>query len=336
MPPVALAGDTPAWLRWPDPVVDAEHAALLLTTLPSGAERQQIELRRLDPEAPTVAASRCVEDRITAERQRRLASLGITESPDLVVELSTLPPEPPPPPPAAPLSAGVSVIAGIAAVLGAVFADLGPRARASGWLETLISLPGARADIVAAWTALGLGAATIATALILIGDRVAVALTGMPTGMMPLPLLPPVIFALVAIAVRAWLDAADLRSAAVYLVPVVLVVLLLCGAAKLIEARLPGWGAAVPVGGLLLVAAGKLHGAWLASATAVAAGVALLRESVMVLETTVVRAGPMGTTATRRATGEYRPEAGLLVLIAIAGVAGWAPADLVKIGRAHV
>lgn len=329
MPKVAFAGDLPPWIVWPDPTVPVEEATILVTVLPPTEERQQIEVTRLDPTVSATAVEDCLDKLRVDERDARLAKLGVTEEPGNPIDVVTLAPEPLEAGPALPISAGISVIAGIGAVLGALFADLGPRARASGWLETLIVLPGARADIVAAWSALGFGAATIATALILVGDRLAVWLTGLPTSMVPLAYFPPLIFVLVAIAVRAWLDAQDLRAAAVYLVPVVMVILLLTGVAQLIEARLPGMGAAVPVGGLMLVVAGKIKGALLASTTAVGAGVLLLFDSVQVLETTVVRSGPMGTAATRRATGDYRPEAALLVLIAIAGVASWAPPELV-------
>lgn len=323
IPPTALAGEAPAWLRWPDPWAAPEAAELLLTV-----DGREIELLPLDPKAPTLAAADCLAARVAEERRARLDALGVTEAPGTVVELRTLPPEPREIPPRTPLSAGISILGGVAAVLGAFFADLGPRARASGWLETLVSLPGSRADIIAAWTALGLGAATVATAVVLVADRVAAALTGMPTALVPLGLLPPLLFVLVAIAVRAWLDAADLRAAAIQLVPVVLVVLLLAALARVVDDRLPGLGGAVPVGGLLLSIGARAKGAALAVLTSVAAGGLLLYDSVRVLDGTVVRSGPMGATSLRRAAGDYRPEAILLVLIAIAGSAGWAPPEM--------
>jgi membrane protease YdiL (CAAX protease family) len=325
MAAVAVVGDVPAWLDWPDPFVPAPSAGVLLRFGPLTDARQDIEAVGLDPQASSEPVMDCLRDRLRTERRTRLSALGIPEELRSIIAVDTLVSgrvgqaevEPP--------GAGWAVAGGLALLLASVFLELAPRARASGWLESWLVLPGPRADLIVAWWLLGALVATVGTVLVLVGDALGGLATGVHTAAAPWGLLPVLVAVVSATGVRAFLDVADMRTAMVKAVPVVLAFSLLVGVAHLLEGEAPGLGGLVPLGGLVLAIGGGTDGHALAAVTGLAAAALLLLDSVRVLDGLGVRDEVMGRTAARRARGDYVPEAVLLALIAFAGVGSWAP-----------
>lgn len=321
MAPVALVGEAPAWLAWPDPFVPAESADVLLR-----AGDGRVEVVELHEGARPDPVRDCVRSRAREERRERLDALGISESPGSVVAVRTLPPAPADAQGrlrATPLA--LALVSAAFVVLFSVFLELGPRARASGWLESFLALPGARGDLVLAWWVVGVGSTALGLGGVLVGDAIAAPLLGVSTGPVPWSLLGPIAVVISAVGVRAFVDVPDFRTALVQAVPAGLVVAALIGVAALAESREPGLGGLVPVGGLLLATLSGTEAHGLAVATSVAAAAALLWDAERSLSRLIVRAGAMGSTAARRARGDYVPEAALLMLIAVAGVGAWAP-----------
>ncbi len=329
--PVAVAGELPPWFTWPEPLVPAEDAEILIRPGPpgDGAAPPTIEVVELEKSTHRRAVQDCLWSKIKDERRERLDVLGITEDPRDLVRIEVVPPAPPRPtldlPPIAPLT----LFGGLAMVMMSVFLELGPLARQSGWLETFVVLPGRRRDLVIAWWLVGVLVSVVGAALVLLGDTAGELLTGVDTGHVPLLLLPPLMAVMSAVGVRAFIDVADIRTAMVQSIPVLLTVLLLGGLASALEARAAGLGGLMPLGGLALAVAGRTEGVALAVASSLVGTGLLLWDATRALEVIVLREGPVGQTAARRASGQFWPEVLLLVFVAMAGVGGWAPPELV-------
>ncbi|MFN7146348.1 MAG: hypothetical protein ACK4YP_21425, partial [Myxococcota bacterium] len=295
LPPVATLGDVPPWLDWPDPLVAPDAADLLLRFDPIEPDgRQLVEVVVLAPQARKSAVRDCLDARRKDARRARLDALGVPEDPDRVVTVRTLPPAPAAAAPFEPPSVGVALLGGLALLLSSVFLELGPRARAAGWMETWLTLPGTRGHLVVAWWLLGVIVASFGAGLILAGNGVATMLTGVDTGATPWALLPVMIVATSAVGVRAFLDVPDTRTAMTKAVPVVLGLGALGGLARLVESELPGWGGLVPFGGFGLVLAGMADGVALASGTTLAATGLLLLDGARALDRLLVREGALG------------------------------------------
>lgn len=326
MDPVAAAGDVPAWLDWPDPFVDADHAEVLLRFAPDGA-MVDVDVVGLDPEAGLDAVQDCLTARARQERRARLDALGIAEAPGALVSYVTLPPEPAWTSTHETPSLRLALAAGATMAMFSVFLQLGPRARASGWMETWLVLPGSRADLVAAWWAVGLVAGAMSCGLVVLGHEAAVAGLGGGAEAVPWALLPVLVAVTSAVGVHSFLDVPDIRTAMVRGAPTILAQMALGALAHLVDARLPGLGSLLPVGGILIAVAGGAAVPWLAVVSAVATTTTLLVDASRALDRLAPRSGPVSLTAARRAAGDYFPEALLLVLIAIAGVGSWAPPE---------
>lgn len=330
MPPVAALGEVPPWLDWPDPFAEIDAADVLLRFDPPEPDgRRVVDVVVLAPQARKSPVRDCLDARRREARRARLDALGVPEDPDRVVTVRTLPPAPVAAAPFEPPSVGVALLGGLALLLSSVFLELGPRARAAGWMETWLTLPGPRGHLVVAWWLLGVIVASVGAGLILAGNGVAVLATGVDTGDAPWALLPVMIVATSAVGVRAFLDVPDTRTAMTKAVPVVLGLAALGVLARVVESELPGWGGLVPFGGFGLVLAGAADGVALACVTTLAATVALLVDGARALDRMLVREGALGRAAARRARGDYLPEAVLLAFLAMAGTGTWAPPEIV-------
>ena len=329
MPPVAAAGVVPAWLAWPDPFVAEGDADVLLRFVPGAAdERDVVDLVVLVSDARKSSVRACLDARLRDERRTRLAALGISEAPESVVTARTLPPAPLPAEPVEAPPVGVAILSGLALLLSSVFLELGPRARAAGWLETWLTLPGPRWHLVAAWWLLGVVVATAGTFVMLAGDALATAFTGIQSGGLPWALLPVVVLGTSAVGVRAFLDVPDTRTAMTKAVPVLLLLGGSVVGARILEEKVPGLGGLVPFGGLALAIGGATAGPVLAAVTTLLASAALLLDGARALDRILVRVGALGRSAARRARGDYVPEVILLALVAMAGTGTWAPPEL--------
>ncbi|RME23380.1 MAG: hypothetical protein D6798_13580, partial [Deltaproteobacteria bacterium] len=318
---VAAVGDVPDWLAWPDPLVEPEAADVLLRFLPrKGPGRQRIEVVQLSRAGGLSSVRECLALRVRQERRRRLAALGITEEPGRVVEVVApfVPEDAPPSSPPVPL--GATLAGGLAVLLVSSFMETGPRARAAGWLETWMVLPGHRSDLVIAWWIYGLVMGAVGVPLLLLGHTLGQFAVGAGSpSAVPWVLLPVLVALMSAVGVRAFLDVADVRAALVRTVPVLLLVSATVGAALLVEHRWPGLGGLVPVGGLGLVLAGQAPGAAPAALVSLVLTALLLVNSSRRLDDLAVTRGAMTATAARRARGDYLPEALLLVLVGVGG-----------------
>jgi membrane protease YdiL (CAAX protease family) len=357
LPRVAVVGPAPDWLAWPDPLVDVGHADVLLRV--SGEAPVLIEVVPLagapaDPKAgsgPTAThgaseqtggaprgsvtaaqAARqvrdCLRARVRDERRARLTALGISEDPSDVVRVNADPHAPADggdAPASRPL--GISLIAGLALLVSSVFLELGPRARASGWLEAWLALPGPRWHLVGAWWLVGAVVGAAGSGMVVAGDAIGAALAGTAPGGVAPALLPVLVLVTSAVGVRAFVDVPDIRAAMAHAIPVVVLLAASVGAAAAAE-EVAGVGGLVPLGGLALAVADGRGNAGLAACSAVAAAGLLLWDAARRLDGLVVREGATVRTAARRARGDYRAEVALLVAIAVAGASGWAPPGL--------
>lgn len=328
---VALAGQAPAWLRWPDPWVDAAEAKVLLRV--EEDDRPRIEVVALHEDAPTRRVEGCVQHRLDSERDRRLRALGVTERPGALARLEQALPldeagTPTERPTAAPL--GAALAAGLFLLLVSLYLELGPRARASGFVEAWLSLPGRRGDLVWAWWLVGLSSGAAGVGLILLGHLVGAAFSGLPAEPVVWTTVPFMVPLAAAIGVRTFLDVEDMRTAITRSMPVVFSVTLLAGVALWVQERWPDLAGLVPVAGLGLAMSGRATpaGTGLAMVSAVFTTALLLASSLRLLETLSARTGALSRTAARRAAGDYRPEVLLLALVAMAGSTSWVPAPL--------
>ena len=256
--PVAVAGDVPAWLHWPDPFVPAEDAEILLRF--AGTDVDVVELTE---HARDDGVRGCVRTRIRSIQRARLQGLGVWEDPENVVVVDVLGPEPADRSDTPPV--GGALLAGLAFLLASVFLDLGPRHRASGWLESVFALPGSRADLVMAWWLLGVLLSLVGVAFVLAGERIASAWMDVTTLPAPWALFPVLIVTVSAVGVRAFCDVPDLRAAIVQSVPALLLLLGLTALAQLLDSQYDGFGGLMPVGGLALAFLGRTDGLFLAA-----------------------------------------------------------------------
>lgn len=315
---VALLGEVPAWLDWHQPTVGAAEADVRVHF--SGSDPVEILIEPVTDDVAGKQVRTCLWDRIREERRRRLDVLGITEMVGHVAHAEGLPRVQEPEPPAI----GSLSISGLTMFFMAFLAaiswatDALPKARRSGWLETLWSTAAPRRATWIAWTVMcgvmGLAAAILAAgATLVMGGEVpwSTALTA------------PMVAAIMAV-VSMWSlrQAPDLRSGGLIGAGLSMGLFLGGFLAYGVGVGLGPWAAAlVPGGGMALAAADALPLGPTLAAFAVSglAAAALYLRSLRGLEADS-DAGAYDRVAIRRASGDYRPEAFLLALIAIAGL----------------
>jgi len=330
--PVAAQGEVPDWLRWPDPLVAADEAEVLLRFGPptTSGRVQPVDVVPLVVTARSDRVRACLDDRLSTARRASLDALGISESPERFVQVRSLDPAeeagtPPERPTSAPL--GAAMAGGLFLLLVSLYLELGPRSRASGWVEAWLVLPGERSDLVWAWWLVGVIAGTLGVGLVLVGSIIGAFFSHLPGHAPPWPTVPAMVVLASALGLRAFMDVDDMRTAIARSMPLIFGVTVLGGVALLAEDKLPGLGALVPVAGLGLAMADRTSqtGTGLAVVSALVTTGLLLVGAIRTLEATPARLGAMSRTAARRARGDYRPEVVLLTLVAMAGSTSWIP-----------
>lgn len=340
---VAIDGPPPAWFGWHEPLVELADADVLVRfgapTTPDPDSRWDgallIEVFGQHEKAEVDAVASCLRQQVRDERRRRLDGLGVSETPRHVAELRVFDVETGDPVASDLPVPGLSLL--VVMVLGALTwaYEALPTARQRGWLETLGTTSVSPALVALSYCVVG-GVWAAANGL-------AFGLGGLISGELPDPrwlLLPLVALTFSALSVRAFITVPDMRASAFRSMWIPLVILALGGAAVGVER---GWslGGLVPIGGLLLPWLGPVStfssvtGPVLALPTAAlaaaSAGAVLVRDGAL---------GQGGDPAeARRARGDYRPEALLLMLLALAGLGvvvapiGGGPAVQLAVGQ---
>lgn len=317
---VAFSNPPPPWIGWYEPLVPEAEADVVVAF--DGRDPLSVQLVARHADAEVRAVLLCLWRGVNDERQRRLDALGISRLPYHVAHIRFREqPGPPvdrqePLPRPSPAGLGAAFLVLVSAMGWAT--DAVPKARRSGWLEGLWAMALPRATLWGTWclTAGMLGTASAGT--FLAGYLLAGGSGLRPTAVAVLPVLG---LMLAVVSLRSMLRVPDMRAAGLVSGILCLAIMASTGLAYgLGFAFGPLAAAAVPVGGLVAAALGSLDpaAALLAIATALLAGVALHRSAVRVLECEL-EAGSFSRVALRRATGDYRPEALLLVMIAAAG-----------------
>ena len=324
-PRVAVVGDPPAWMD-PDALgaLTTESAADVIVRVHGDAPVTVDVVALRGSAGPVLEAAR---EQLDEERDARLDDAGISERPGRVTRARFEEAKDYQEPRESRVFSALGVVLLFmgAFLMNPVLEAL-PRARTSGWLETLAVTPMRRSDVVlATWLTACLTGALL-MALTLTGFSAAGLYEGQLPGELGFPLLalPALVSTLAAFTLALMCPAVDVRSAylrSFWWIPVV-------SGAALGAAALDGpWGGLVPLGGVVAVVVGLLPGdaatlsaAWL-SALVTTGGLLTwtgrLLERADLTETTGAR------TARRRASGDWRPEVLLLFLLAVSGLVCW-------------
>ncbi len=326
--PIAVEGSLAADLAAPFRVVPADDAPVIVRVI--GDPPKEYEIAPIGYEyvgdARTVRG--CLWETMRGRVDERFEALGVIERPGWIARAdflygggSGLP--------QMPFSGQGSAIlsAAMLALLG-IFTDVIPRARASGYLETLVVTPMRAWHLIGAWVGVGLiGVAFATTASLSTYTLLGLAL-GAPIGLeAPLLVVALAIPTLTLVALTPFVTLSDPRDAVLAGLPVAVGVAGTIGVAAALEMIVPGMGSLVPVGGVL---AGLLG---LVKVSGVGLGVAALT-TVLLFGNAVFRlAGTdpsVGATdlGRRWAAGNHLPEVVLLFLLGTSGASAWVPAFL--------
>jgi membrane protease YdiL (CAAX protease family) len=331
-PDVAVTGDWPPELPWPEPFVADGAAVEVSARLEDG-----VTVLRTSPPDPQVRA--CLRDGVAALRATRLRVLGLGPEPEALLTLVNASP-PPPPPPLPPVSwPGLWLGAGAIVWVGGASIEMVPRRRQTGLLEQLRSTATGEGTLVGAWvlaaTAWGLALLAAASA----ATAVAGAASGASWVWSGAPHAPALALLTAAVSARTSLTATDTQAAALRWFGVMFAFAVGGGLAWAVVAQ-PALAALVPFGGGLLAAAGWLGPwAWLADAVSVATAGALVAASAAALRSEDSAAAGADPVLARRAAGRWGPEALLLTSFGLASNAisgGAAFADRPVLGLAVV
>lgn len=306
-PDVAVVGDWPPDLAWPEPFV--EGAAVTLTAwLDDGV----VVITTTPPDS---AVRACLRDAVRVTRSSRLASLGLAGDPDALVSWTNAAP-PAPPPPRPPVSwPGVWLGAGAVMWIGSAAMEMIPRRRQTGLLGQLRSTSTGEGTLVAAWvaatTAWGLLHLTLAAGVLAVSGALAGASWGWG-GALHVPALG---LLTAAASTRTSLLASDTQAATLRWFAVTFAAMAGGGLAFVALDHHPALAALVPFGGSLLAVAGWLGPwAWLADLASLATAGTVLAASASVLRGEDDAAAGADATLARRAAGRWGPE--VLVLTA--------------------
>ena len=335
LPAVSVVGTLPDWLRWDGPQVPPDEAMVLLRV--EDLEPVAVELLTVpvsDTPEDRQAAYRdaqvvrsCLWRLAKAERGQRLDALGIPERPFHIIDVELIvQPVETAELPAGALSAGGLLFISFVMCISMGYVSL-PDWRAQGFMETLHTIPVSATMIAAGvWLALWLGAmGTFLLALLgwLVGWPLVqvVGLEGvvLPWTIVLAPITSAVFASLTLLLVRR---ARSLMDASIKSLLGIWFLIALIGAALLIEQTWPGMGAWVPLSGVMLATCG-VGSPLIGSVSGVLSAVVMAKMSLRVLaaeDTT-----ELDRTAARWARGDYRSEALLLWLLALAGMHMWAP-----------
>ncbi len=315
-PRVAVVGEQPEWLRWPEALVSPEQADVLLRV-----DGIQVDVVPLQDEARLGAVTPCLKLLAQQERQRQLDQLGVLEAGDrmLIVEATgDVAPEHrwEPTPSRATVAGAVGMIALSACVSAAA------RARAAGFRETLAAGPVRPSEWTAALLLFSLVSAVLCGALVVTG-LVGTSMALGRTVDLPDPLSLGVLSVMLAsLSLRVGHDASDYVAAMARIVALTFAVMFLGGASALADQIAAPWGAAVPGGLLLRAVTGEPIETGLLALNALATLLAtawLLRSTVRAVEQDDPTLAPSAKVVLRRASGDWGPEVLLIALIAMTG-----------------
>jgi len=334
LPAVSVLGELPDWLPWAGPQVSPEEATVLLRV--GSVDPVHVELLTIPAsdtkDSRVVAAGHaetvrtCLWRLARQERGRRLDALGIPERPGQIIDVQVTALESEPPEvPADAVTAVALLFTGFIMCNALGIVSL-PDWRAQGFMETLRTIPVSTSMVAAGvWLAMWL-AAMGGSLLVLVGWLVGwlIGLEGTPppTSIALLPITCAVFASLILLATQR---ARNLQDASMTGLFWMFVTMILGTAAVFVEVAAPGAGAWVPIGGVLM--------AFCAVGSPVIGGLSgLLSVALMTAVSLRVLAAEdtmeVDRVAARRARGDFRPEALLLWLLALAGVLVWMPAIL--------
>lgn len=315
-PRVAVVGELPAWLTWPEPLFPAEVADVLLRV-----DGEQIDVVALNEDVKLGSVSPCLRILAQQERQRRLARLGVLEAGDRIVVVEAedeLPPahawEPPP--------GRIAVGSAVALVAMSACVGAAARARTGGFRETLAAGPARPEEWTLALLGFALASAGLCGVLVSAGYAAASAVMGRAIDLPSPGELVVLCLFLSAVGVRAGHDASDYVAGMARIVALTFLVMGLGAGSSVADHVLPGAGALIP-GGLPLRA---LAGEPLALEARLL-GVLVTLLGAGLTFTSAVRAvaaddptlAPSARTVLRRAGGDYGPEALLVTVIVLSG-----------------
>lgn len=325
----SVDGPRPAWLASELGTEAAPEALVRFWTETGHEAGVHFEVLGLVPGARLDEVADQVKAAAFAERQTQAEAVGLRGPWEERLALRFLDSPVPPTPfrwPDVPLGAALVLLASTMGSLSWVMEAV-PRARSGGWLESLAVMPLGRGRVVLSWMVVAAGMALLGGGVGWIGHSLGSGLTG-DTGLGPRGwLLPLAVVLLVPIQVLAFLTAADLRASVMRSLWVLPGMSVLVAGALVLAITHPGWVPFVPVGGLVLACLGLVGPGGLplalGFAALVAAGSAWVCAGVLAGPGAEIAA--VGRAAVRRARGNWRPEAAILVSLGVASVVAWSP-----------
>jgi membrane protease YdiL (CAAX protease family) len=320
---IAVIGEWPADVAWPEPFVARSEATLEVVVLPPAEPGDAPILHLSRAEGVDNADVTAVERRLRREVQRasaaRLDRHGIDVGEGGLVRVVD---DTPPAPPLVKPSLFGSTIGMLALLLGGSFAiEAVPRRRASGLLEQLRSTATHERSLVAGW----LLSNTLFSSAVLLLSALVYAVVAQFWADAPSYVLflhaPP--FALLAAAgtIATSLRAPDVQAATLrWFLFLFALGAGSAGSLVLLGMQQPMWAALVPLGGSAAAVAGALGPwAWLADAAAIGWAVGIGWGCAWALSREDAAAAGVDPELSRRASGNYRPEAAFLAASGLAG-----------------
>jgi len=334
LPAVSVIGELPDWLPWAGPQVSPAETTVLLRV--GSVDPVRVELLTSpssDSEADRAGAAEdaqtvktCLWRLARLERGKRMDALGIPERPRRIIDVQITVREPEPQGvPAGAAIVGMLLFAGFLMCNALGFTSL-PDWRAQGFMETLHTIPVSTSMVAAAvWLAMwsgAMGASLLVLTGWLVGWLIGLEGASPPASIALIPITSAVFASLMLVATQR---ARNLQDASLTGMFIGFVTMFLGAAAVLIELVSPGSGAWVPIGGVLMASFGV--GSPVVGGFSGLLSVALMTAvslRVLAAEDTV----DVDRVVTRRARGDFRPEALLLWLVTLAGATMWMPLSL--------
>lgn len=311
LPTVAVVGEWPAGLSWPDAFVPEREADVVVRALP-GAPAKLLLPPRSEGADAVDAVDKRLNLEIDAHADRSRASWGVEKRPALVLE------------PAGPIlvdrglslermsPSGLFALSLAGLIAAGLAADLLPRMRSVGLLEQVRATQTTSAELIRAWFLVILGLVVVGTLGLAGGATVSERLWSgaWPAGSLAMVHALPFGALITAAALRASLSATDVVAANLRATASLLLALAAAMVAGTWLAH-PAVVALVPFGGVALAGAGALVGPWAWVSDAVSLGwtALLLRSSAVALDAEESAAAGVDHALLRRARGDFVPEA---------------------------
>lgn len=311
LPTVAVVGEWPSGLSWPDGFVPEGEAEVVVRVLPGAPARLL-----LPPRSEGAPGMDAIEERlnqeIDAHADRMRASWGVDDRPRLSLEaagpivvdrglsLKRMSPS------------GLFALSLAGLIAAGLAADLLPRMRSVGLLEQVRATQTTSAELIRAWFQVILGLVLVGTLGLAGGATLSERLwSGLwPAGSLAMVHALPFGALITAASLRASLSATDVVAANLRATASLLLAIAAAMVAGTWMAH-PAVVALVPFGGVALAGAGALVGPWAWVADAVSLGwtALLLRSCGAALDAEESAASGVDHALLRRARGDYLPEA---------------------------